>query len=194
MSIGPAAPITPGNGYKYKTWTSTGLASLTDLIDDGGCGQSLLADTWVEVLDIPINNDVNGTFFELSNDSYTTGNNLDYWLSLNGLESDPNTQLSFIGIICSQTTAVASTKPADLLTLAPNPTNGVVRVNVGLVDGPFMFEVLDPLGRAVEMKYVAAASGAWSGTIDLSKLEAGAYQVRVYLGDQVHSSTVLLQH
>lgn len=55
-----------GNGYRYRTYNAIGFTMLGDLVDDGGCEQSLLAGTWIQVYSIPINSDPGGSVFEIA--------------------------------------------------------------------------------------------------------------------------------
>ncbi|MEZ4756819.1 MAG: T9SS type A sorting domain-containing protein [Flavobacteriales bacterium] len=86
--LGPSAQVTPGNGFKYRTYTAVGNAQLGWLIDDGGCETSLPADTWVTVWRLSVSNNTGCTEFNIVNDTYTNANNRNFFISLNG-NQDP---------------------------------------------------------------------------------------------------------
>ena len=68
---------------------------------------------------------------------------------------------------------------APLLTLAPNPSSGLVAVQlVQPTAQPTALQVLDALGRAVYQQSLAAAT-IQEQTLDLQSLPAGIYLVRV---------------
>ncbi|MBK9512827.1 MAG: hypothetical protein IPO05_04190 [Flavobacteriales bacterium] len=81
--LGPSAQVTNGS-FKYRTYTSVGNAQIGWLIDDGGCEQSLPADTWVTVFRINVNNNTGCTPFNITNDAFTLADNRDFFISLNG--------------------------------------------------------------------------------------------------------------
>lgn len=186
---GPSAQVAPGNGYKYKTWTATGTAWLSELVDNGGCGQGLLADTWTEVLAIPVINGGN-TFFEMLNDDFTLADNRNYFISLNGewiVNGDTLT-----GTICSASTGVPSSVVMDEpLWLAPNPSTGRVQLSTTDPAGLVMYEVLDPIGRVVLRERFNGQTGPWM--IDLTDRATGVYQVRVHSVDRIHTQAVVLE-
>ena len=89
--LGPSAQQTPGNGFKYRTWTTVGQAQIGDLIDDGGCEESLPANTWVTVWRINVSNNTGCTAFNIVNDTWTLANNRNFFVSLNGQQVPPLT-------------------------------------------------------------------------------------------------------
>lgn len=186
---GPSAQVAPGNGYKYKTWTATGTAWLSELVDNGGCGQGLLADTWTEVLAIPVINGGN-TFFEMLNDDFTLADNRNYFISLNGewiVNGDTLT-----GTICSASTGVPSSVVMDEpLWLSPNPTTGRVQLSAMDPVGLVIYEVLDPTGRLILRERCNGQTGPWM--IDLTDRATGVYQVRVHSVDRIHTQAVVLE-
>lgn len=169
----PAAMITPGNGFKYRNWTFFGTgAFLVHITDDGGCDNTLLSNTWIEVVTIPVNNDPGGTVFEIAADQYATDNNLLYFISLNG---EGRT-----GAVFSGTTAVVETEPVPVpFTVFPNPaaTATTITFNEGNA-GTFTVELVDASGRTVSRT-------RGSGTIVMEMIDhaPGAYQLKV-TGDE----------
>ncbi|MBL0127516.1 MAG: T9SS type A sorting domain-containing protein [Flavobacteriales bacterium] len=187
LPLSPSAMVVPGNGYRYRTYNAIGFTMLGDLVDDGGCEQSLLADTWIQVYSIPINNDPGGTTYEIADDQFTHDDNRAFFISLNGQGSNNE----YTGSIFTIPTAVVEEPlPAPALLLMPNPTDGPVRMSLpaGTV-GPVDVEVLDAAGR-ITMRRVIYNN---SPTIDLSDLESGNYLIRVFLADEVVTTPVVVQ-
>lgn len=175
---GPTATVTPGNGFKYKSWTTFGTATLNSLVDDGGCGQTLLADTWTEVLVIPVNNGA-GTVFQLTNDAYTAQPdvNRNFFISLNGVEEntlgDP-----LAGTICSTSTNInAQSVHNGGLGIQPNPASNTIKVTAP--EGAFeRLTITDATGRlVVEVRWNALSMGQ---DLDVASLAAGTYSVQLY--------------
>ncbi len=171
---GPSAQVAPGNGYKYKTWTSTGFALLSELVDNGGCGQTLLADTWTEVLAIPVNNP-GSTFFELIDDDFTSSDNRDYFISLNGLWIADGDTLT--GSVCSSSTSLSEVGEESVgVSAFPNPTAGPVRITLARSVGATGYELVDAAGRSVRS---GGLNGATAFDLDLGGCAAGVYQLRI---------------
>ncbi|WKZ66945.1 MAG: T9SS type A sorting domain-containing protein [Flavobacteriales bacterium] len=165
----PSAAVSPGNGFKYRTWNHVGLSLISDIIDDGGCGQTLLADTWTPVFTIPVNNDPGGTVFELADDQFVLDDNRSFFVSLGGQAST--------GGIFSISTGVEGAGGAQLgPRLMPNPASTEVTV---LLDAPatgaWAAEVLDAAGRIV----LAEQGTGAAMRMRVAALPAGAYRVRV---------------
>lgn len=165
----PSAAITPGNGFKYRTWNHVGLSLISDIVDDGGCGQTLAADTWTHVFTIPVNGDPGGTLFELADDQFVLDDNRSFFVSLGG-------QASTGGIFSISTGAEGTPAPQQGPRLAPNPARAEVTV---LLDAPapsaWSAEVLDAAGRIVLAERGAGAALR----LRVAALQAGAYRVRV---------------
>lgn len=178
-----SAAVTPGNGYHYRTWTAIGLASLGDLVDDGGCEQSLPADAWVEVYAIPVNNDPGGTIFEIADDAYANDNNRGYFVSLEGIDRT--------GGIFSFSTEVMEAAPAQAMDviLQPNPANAFTTlVCSDATSSAAWIEVIASDGRTV-MSLSAWRSGT---TLDISALETGAYRVRISDGTRIQVQPLIV--
>ncbi len=180
----PAAMVAPGNGYNYRNWTYFGLStSLSDLIDDGGCENSLLADTWVEAFTIPVNSDLGGTVFDVAADQYAVDNNLLYFLSLQGVD--------VTGAVYSGTTNVQPPAPVEHgFTLYPNPATISTTITIDeIAAGAWQLELLDASGRVVQLERGVTASAP----IDLTELAAGVYQVNVLTGDRQWTRSLVVQ-
>lgn len=184
---GPSAQVSPGNGFKYKTWTSTGFALLNAPVDISGCAQTLLADTWTEVLTIPVINGAS-TLFQLVNDDFTLADNRDYFISLNGQWIANGDTLT--GTICSGSTSISSVvDEAPFFRLAPNPTTGLVQIMAPSVPNAWC-EVLDATGRSVMTQRLNAAGPSM---LDLTGEAPGVYQVRVNSSEGCKTMSVVLE-
>lgn len=175
LPLAPSAMVTPGNGFKYRTWNAIGLAALSEIQDNGGCGQTLLSDTWTHVFTIAVNNDPGGTVFTIAEDQYAVDNNRTFYVSLNG-------QPSTGGVYTFSTQVEPVARPGQrVLSIRPNPTTGLLILDSG-PDAPVIMEaeVLDSSGRVVK-RWGALPSR----TLDLRGLQVGAYRVRVLAGDEV---------
>ncbi|MBK9175650.1 MAG: T9SS type A sorting domain-containing protein [Flavobacteriales bacterium] len=184
LPLAPSAMVTPGNGFKYRTWNAIGLAALSEIQDNGGCGQTLLADTWTQVFTIAVNNDLGGTVFTIAEDQYAIDNNRTFYVSLNG---QPST-----GSVYTFSTMVAPIAPQShhVLSLWPNPSTGLVMVDWSAHAPAIMgLEVLDATGRVVRR---------WGAippprTLDLQGIGAGAYYVRAIAGEEVFQAPLVLE-
>ncbi len=192
---GPSATVAPGNGYKYKTWTSTGFQLLSEIFDNSGCEQTLLADTWTEVLVIPISNDPLVTFFELVNDDYTAlpEVNRNFFVSLNGEQlndiGDPLT-----GTTCSQSTRVPVTALSDVpFTITPNPTTGDLLFTLSDASEAEGIVISDATGREVLRTMFRPVNGPIRQHIDLRDQAPGAYVLRFLAKDRSYTRTIILQ-
>ena len=163
----PGSTSSPGNGFKYKNWTFFGLGTyISAITDDGGCDNTLLADTWIEVATIPVSNDPGATAFDVATDQYAIDNNLLYYISLNGVDRT--------GGVFSGTTSVAEVASAPPeLTIAPNPSS--TSLSITTIDGSSIdvVELLDASGRVA----LRERGGQSPLMLDVRSLEAGAYQL-----------------
>lgn len=175
--VAPSSTQTPGTGYKYRTWTSVGLTLLGDLFDDGGCEQSLPADEWVTVYQIPISNDPGGTSFEIADDQWTSDNNRSYFISLAGISMTPP------GVIITGPTAAGVPSPSvtPTLTLHPNPASDLVLAQFPS-DKPTNLNgsITDTAGRIV----LTLSNLKPGSPIDVSGLPSGAYHMTLSAVDR----------
>lgn len=174
--------VTPGTGYKYRTWTVVGLALLGAIEDDGGCDQSLLADEWTVVYAIPINNDPGGTTFEISEDTWTEDNNRSYFISGAGL--------NVTGAVISGSTQSTAITAAGRSTLAlqPNPASNELVVLAPMMDGAWQTEVIDAAGRVA----LRANGSQWPIRLDVSTVPVGAYTLVITGVQAVQTSPLFI--
>lgn len=82
-SIGNVPSITSNAGFNYATYTGFGFSNISTECP----AEAWAANTWKLVMRIKVSTLPNKcTDFQIVNDSYTTANNLGYYLSLNGLD------------------------------------------------------------------------------------------------------------
>ncbi|MFZ1694918.1 MAG: T9SS type A sorting domain-containing protein [Flavobacteriales bacterium] len=180
--VAPTSMVTPGTGYKYRTWTVVGLALLGAIEDDGGCEQSLLADEWTVVYSIPINNDPGGTAFEVSEDAWTEDNNRSYFISGAGV--------NVTGAVISGSTesTVIEASGGSTLVLQPNPAANDLMVSGSGMNGAWRTEVLDAAGRVA----LGASGAQWPIRLDVSTLPNGAYTLVVSGSQSIHTTPLLI--
>lgn len=178
----PGSTSIPGNGFKYKNWTFFGLGTyISAITDDGGCDNSLLADTWIEVATIPVSNDPGATAFDVAIDQYAIDNNLLYYISLNGVDRT--------GGVFSGTTAVEQVAEVPSpLNIAPNPSS--TSTTFTFADGSAIesVDVLDASGRLVMRERV----GASSLILDVRALDAGTYRLIARSGDRSCTQALMI--
>lgn len=178
----PGSTSIPSNGYKYKNWTFFGLGTyISAITDDGGCDNTLLANTWIEVATIPVSNDPGATAFDVATDQYAIDNNLLYYISLNGVDRT--------GGVFSGTTAI---EPVALvpspLNIAPNPSSTTATVT--FTDGSAIgsLDLLDASGRLV----LRERGGQSALILDLHALDAGIYQLIARSGDRSCTQALMI--
>jgi hypothetical protein len=179
---GPTTAVAPGNGYRYRTWSSVGLANLSEVQDDGGCDQVLLADQWIQVLTINVNNDPGGTDFIIADDDFTGADNRGFYVSLNGV---PVTG----AIYTFSTNNGMVDRQGGLLRIAPNPAHGAIRAELAGTEGPWRAELLDASGRS---------AGQWRGmghslVLDAGDHAAGRYTLRITTAEGVAAAPLVIQ-
>ncbi len=169
LNLGPSAAVTPGNGFKYRTWTSIGLAAISDLQDDGGCDQVMLADDWTLVHTIAVNGDPGGTEFVIADDAYTADNNRDFYISLNGVPMTGS-------IFTFSTAAGLGERRLPSSALVPNPaSDGIVTANLPGDGGEWNVEIIDASGRSVK----SAQGFLWPPRWSVDDVRPGRYLVRI---------------
>lgn len=195
LPLGPSAQVTPGNGFKYRTWSSVGQAWLSAPLDDSGCGQVLPADAWVEVFTIPVVNDPGGTVFQIADDQFALDDNRSYYISLNGESLTGNGESITGEIYTFSTGTVQRDGPVLEISLLPNPTNGVVILTTTVQRAtPLAIEVFDPAGRGILKTLRPGVIGTHCETLDMSTFADGVYLLQVHVGDQVSQHRLVVDH
>lgn len=100
---------------------------------------------------------------------------------------------------CTVTSSITITGVNDVhsaysITITPNPTTGLFRMNMaGLSGAKMSYDIIDAQGRvfsAVEMGNVA---GSRTESIDISNAAAGIYYIMIRVGDSVNSVKLIKQ-
>jgi hypothetical protein len=185
LPIAPSAMATPGNGYHYRTYNAIGFTMLGDLIDDGGCEQALLANTWTVVYTIPINNDPGGTSYEIATDQFATDDNRLYYISLNG-----SNQTGSVFTISTAAVGDVSSNEWSAMTVLPNPSSGPFTINLPIAPGSTCrAELVDATGRIMRSWRITSPST----TVDSEGLPPGLYVVRAWTEAGVLTSPFVLE-
>jgi len=143
LNLAASASVTPGNGFRYRTWTSIGLTQIAEVQDDGGCAQSLLANEWAHVLTIPVNADPGDTAFEIAADGYTEQENRGYYVSLNGLAATGSIFTFSTGVEVLE----ASITPQLILYPSPAAQGSQVTISEAGSAGDWNAQLIDGTGR-----------------------------------------------
>lgn len=158
------------NGFNYLVYAGFGSSSLLSE------GQSWTAGVEFVLGHFTI---IGGTGdFEIVNDAWTSANNGDYYVSLNGLDRT--------GVIYELSTNVGQAQvPGQGARILPNPSSGPAQLDVELSEaGPLEIRVLDATGRLVRAERIASGSGNARYVLPGQELNEGSYFVRV-LGDDM---------
>lgn len=83
-------------------------------------------------------------------------------------------------------------KPEDIITIAPNPTNGLIQLGNLKAGATYAFELVDMTGRSIKLETGKdqTASGT-KASIDMSIYAAGTYMIRVR--DKTHDTWQVLK-
>ena len=94
------------------------------------------------------------------------------------IDFDSMTYLSNPSFPCNTTPDGIDDQLAGEFFLSPNPSNGLVALNLNLVEGQKLtIEVMDVAGRKVSTRSGNFNSGISRENFDLSRLEAGIYHM-----------------
>lgn len=165
ISVIKSGPEVVDGGYRYQVFAGFGFTPLNQVPTAWSAGVEYPQIT------IPV---LNGTStFELVNDAWTSANNGDYYVSLNGLDQT--------GVLYQISTGgVTMGAAVSGLTVQPNPTDGIAQLSFdAATTGTIEVEVIDALGRKVHGERVAGLSGPFQRTLDLKAFGSGVYVVNV---------------
>lgn len=154
-----------------------------------GFGFQTISPNWTAFQEVVMGTfpDDGQTNFQLVNDAWTSANNGDYYLSLNGVDRT--------GVIYQDfTTSIEDVVSSDLcISLYPNPTEGTLNLVMDLPNGGLLFiTVMDVTGKIVQRNTVQTFGGSTTHVLDLSSLTSGQYTIRTRIGDQVSSAVCTL--
>ena len=173
---------TPGNGFKYRTYSEVATQQIGLTQDDGGCGasgQTLPADTWVTVFTINVSNNSGCTAFQIVNDAFTAlpTENRNFFVSLGGSPRTGTIEPTGVNIgACTADclgviggTALPGTACNDNNACTTNDTWNASCQCVGTaISGPTLTSVSNngPICAGQNLQLSASATG--SGTINYS--------------------------
>lgn len=165
--------------YRYQPFAGFGFSSLQ------AEGTSWTAGNEYVLCTIPVLN--GSSLFEIVNDTWTAGNNADYFMSLNGSNQT--------GIIYGNPSLMieGATMGAAVL-MQPNPATDrtdlmVTAEHATQVD----LRLSDPAGREVWQKSYGSLNGTRRETIDLTGFAAGTYLMRVRSNEGTQVQQLVIQ-
>lgn len=177
-NINTSGPEQVEANYRYQVYAGFGFSVLTDIGFSFSGGQEFV------VCRIPVLNAVD--VFSIVNDSWTAGNNADYYVSLNGSNST--------GVIYDTSTGVEQGPAfAGLLTIWPNPA--VDRITVMLEtndgEGPVELDLISSTGQLVLTTRLPLVGGKGAQVLDLRAIDPALYLLRARSAKGVRTVSVL---
>lgn len=161
--------------YRYQIYAGFGNVPLSN------SGSSWTANEEVLLCTIPV--PVDGTTYEIVEDDWTEMNNGDFYLSFNGVAVGGGTSG---GGIYNISTAISSEELSSMISIAPNPTNGITWVELAVSGNEMVqFSLLDATGRSIWTKSSGVSSGPVRFPIDLTGFAEGAYTLSMRSGEAV---------
>ena len=163
-SVFASGTDTVNNGYHYQVFAGFGNSVLSDI------PLILMAGEWITLCTIP----VTGTdIFTIVNDDFTAAMNGDFYVSLGGQESQGD-------IIDFNTAVVGLAAVEQRFRVYPSNTSGPITVEADLGDVDLIgLSVVNAAGQEVWTSALYGIRGPLCRVIDLSKLYAGVYVVRL---------------
>jgi hypothetical protein len=165
MNVNASGPEQVEGDQRYQIYAGFGFSLLSDL------GLAFAANQEFVLCRIPVLNAVD--VFSIVNDTFTAGNNGDFYVSLNGANST--------GVIYDTSTGVEQGPAfAGQFSVWPNPAGERITVTLGLGEGvgPVELELLSTTGQVMMRSRMALVAGAGSQVIDLRFLEPAVYLLR----------------
>jgi hypothetical protein len=152
------------------------------------------------MFDQPFEADVNGYYVSVEMFSNTNANDIrilnDLTVpqpSLTSLIFIPNDQVytngnaAAIRLITADNVGIADGEELEGISIYPNPTEGIIRVNMSDID-TYTIEVMNVLGEMIQTSSVSANT-----TLDLSDFGTGVYVVRVSTEEASYTERVIVQ-
>jgi len=163
--------------YRYQIFAGFGNVPLSNSGASWTGGEEVLLCT------IPVPMD--GTVYEIIEDDWigSPENNGDYYISFNGVAVGGGTSG---GVIYTISTNVSSNDYSSLISIAPNPTNGIAWLELaGAKNVMLQLSLLDATGRTIWTERRGIASGSLRLPVDLTGFADGAYTLSIRSGDEV---------
>ena len=164
-NINTSGPEQVEANYRYQVYAGFGFSVLSDVGFAFSSGQEFV------LCRIPVLNAVD--VFSIVNDTWTAGNNADYYVSLNGANST--------GVIYDSSTGVEQGPAlAGLLTVWPNPAGERITVTLETTDeeGPVDLDLIGANGQLVLTTRLQLVAGQGSQVLDLRAIDPALYLLR----------------
>ncbi len=165
MNINASGPVQVDGNYRYQVYAGFGFSILNDV------GFAFSASQEFVLCRIPVVNAMD--VFSIVNDTWTAGNNADYYVSLNGANAT--------GVIYETSTGVQQGPAlAGELSVWPNPTGDrlTVSLGTGVEEGPVELELIAPDGQLLLRSRMQLSAGKGTQVLDLRGLDAAVYLLR----------------
>jgi hypothetical protein len=167
IGISPSGGQQQADGFTYQVFSGFGF----DLLDDHG--QVWNTGSEYAILTIPYTG--NGAI-ELAEDHWTGEHNADYYASVGG-EDRTGT------IYGTLTSNIAEEPAAPLVSVWPNPTDGICAYSIiRSGEEPVVLELSNASGQVVLTERNTPRSNVVKGELDLTSLSSGTYMLRI-VGD-----------
>ena len=165
-------------GYRYQPFAGFGFMPLSSYGVNWTAGQEIV------LMTIPVTG--GSALFEIVNDSWTAGNNGDFYVSLNGAQHTGSIYTTGNGF-------PTITGKAPVLTVIPNPTDGAAEVWLNLDQpGAADISVLNTAGQVVWKKHFEQAATLHE-RIALKEFGTGTYMVQVEAAGKVYNEQVVVR-
>jgi uncharacterized repeat protein (TIGR01451 family) len=176
------ATVAPAISISY-TGCPTNTLAFTASITNGGS---------TPVVEWFVNNTLSGTGGSYTLNSAQNGAQVYAKLTSNATCASPQSVNSSTVLVNCVTTSVPEVDGVEEITLAPNPTRGVVTVRFKLVKSKTVsLKVTDAHGKQVAAVAPERFSGVKTKTVDLRKAAAGIYYLQIQLDGQLITEKIL---
>ena len=170
IAITHSGPEQVDGDYRYQVFVGFGFSAISDI------PSMLNANAEFTLCTIPVLNaqDV----FAIVNDAWTSANNADYYVSLNGLDRT--------GEIYDQSTGVRQgIDQAPWVGVAPNVVTDLAMITIGQdARGTVAFDLFDAQGKKAWSSSVVVGGTGARIPLDVRALQAGVYLLRAQMGDK----------
>ena len=91
-------------------------------------------------------------------------------------------------------TGINAVQSSSLLMVTPNPSNGLVSLNLENLNGATSIQVIDLSGKQVFNKNIIAGKGLKNAVLDLQNIANGNYIIKVISDAKVQTGKVIINH
>lgn len=191
--ISPPLTMSPENAYNLRFWyktASVGLSTFEKMEVLVGTAPDPAAMTLGQIFN---NDNISNVGYETGAGTFTPEVSGVYYLAFHGY-SDALQFLLFVDDVMIQETpltGISNRIDNKSLKIYPNPTNGLITIEIpGNLMGKKLVEVIDISGRIV---YTGAIKGLGQQQLDLSKLKAGIYHIKIQTPDQLYQQKIIVR-